>query len=247
MDSSSAGPTSGFEACGRAEESSCLRDGRFSQDSRPGLEAAPPLASWRPGHRQALPGSRGGQPRASPAAPSPRTAPPRGQAAHPAPVRRASSCSVCTSRLLPGRQEAAGARADGQRTWSRAPSSQKPVSLLLPLSLGAFGARRDSPNPHPSRRGGSRCSRSCLTQAGVGVSQAAWPQSVLATPMPRGRCDVGARAEPQHRGATWKRPALTSKHVLREKGNHSPSLTEHFPLLSLKSGSSQRALQHTER
>ena len=57
---------------------------------RPGLEAAPPLASWRPGHRQALPGSRGGQPCASPAPPSPHTAPPRGQAGHLAPLRRAS-------------------------------------------------------------------------------------------------------------------------------------------------------------
>lgn len=218
-----------------AEESTCLRDGRSSRDSTDrGSRHAPPLASQLPGHRRALPGSQGGHPCTSPAPPPPaRGSSSRRRPSSRHPFCQESSCSVCTSRLLPRRQETArGARAAGQRTWSRAPSSPKPPSLSSRHSslgaFGAFGARRELPDLtriHPGgRRGGSWCSRSCPSQAGVAVSRPAWPRSVLATGMPRGRCDVGARAEPQHRGAMWKHPALMSKHVLRKEGNHCPSL-----------------------
>lgn len=161
---------------------------------RPGLEAAPPLASWLPGHRQALPGSRGGHPRASPAPPSPHTAPPRGQAGHPAPLRRVSSCSVCTSRLLPGRQEAAGARAvRPAHLVQGAFRYETPVSLLLPLlTRGLRGATR-VPRP-ASVQAGRLTVQPLLPESGRGRGVSA----CLATPLPRGRCDVGARAEPQH-------------------------------------------------
>ena len=52
------------------EESTGLRDGRFSRDTTDrSSRHTRPLASRLPGHRRALPGSQGGHPRASPAPP----------------------------------------------------------------------------------------------------------------------------------------------------------------------------------
>ena len=123
------------------EESTGLRDGRFSRDTTDrSSRHTQPLASRLPGHRRALPGSQGGHPRASPAPPP-----------------------LLPSELLfrqhippaPGPTgNSPGVTAAGQRTWSRAPSSPKPPSLSsCHCSPGAFGARRELPDPTRIRRG----------------------------------------------------------------------------------------------
>lgn len=149
-------PTSGFEeACGRAEESMCLRDGRFSQDSTD--RGSRQLRPWRHGCRgtgRLCPGAGVGT--HVPAWPHlPRTRLLLGGrpcTRHPfaerAPAPSAHPASSRAGRKQPERERS------GQRAWSRAPSAPKPPSLSsCHCSLGAFRARRESPDPHPSRRG----------------------------------------------------------------------------------------------
>lgn len=234
MASSSEEPTSGFEEARGHCGGEHVFKGRtlIPGQHRPGIEARS-----APGVTAA--GAQAGSAREPGWAPThqPRPASPRtrllleGQAQQPAPLLpRELLLRLHVPPAPAPTGNSRGARAAGQRTRSRAPSSPKPPSLSSRhSSLEAFGVRRELPDPtriHPGgRRGGSWCSRSCLSQAGVAVSRPAWPRSVLATRMPQGRCDVGARAEPQHRGAMWKYPALVSKHVLRKEGNHCRSLT----------------------